>query len=185
MAGQASYTGPSIGSLLLGREIEEFLYHEAMLLDERHFEEWLDLFTEDVCYWMPMRRNIKFGEWEREYTNEDEEMSWFDEDKVSLTQRVQQIMTGVHWAEEPISRVRHIVSNVQILKVKPNLDIPSEVTVKSYILVYRNRQETETTIFVGSREDVLCKVNGRWKIRRRKIALDQNVLLAKNLTIFF
>ncbi|HEX6210320.1 MAG TPA: aromatic-ring-hydroxylating dioxygenase subunit beta, partial [Methylomirabilota bacterium] len=62
---------------------------------------------------------------------------------------------------------------------------PAEVTVKSRFLVYRNRVETETDVLVGRREDVLRRVNGGWKIARRRIVLDQNVLLAKNLTVFF
>ena len=62
---------------------------------------------------------------------------------------------------------------------------PSEVTVKSRFLVYRNRVETETDFLVGKREDLLRRVNGGWQIARRKIVLDQNVLLAKNLTVFF
>jgi len=62
---------------------------------------------------------------------------------------------------------------------------PAEVTVRSRFLVYRNRVETETGFFVGKREDILRKVDGRWRIARRKILLDQNVLLAKNLTVFF
>jgi 3-phenylpropionate/cinnamic acid dioxygenase small subunit len=61
----------------------------------------------------------------------------------------------------------------------------SEVTVKSRFLVYRNRVETETDFLVGKREDLLRRVDGRWHIARRKIILDQNVLLAKNLTVFF
>jgi 3-phenylpropionate/cinnamic acid dioxygenase small subunit len=52
--------------MLLAREIEDFLYTEAELLDERRFEEWLDLLGEDVRYWMPMRRNVKFGEQARD-----------------------------------------------------------------------------------------------------------------------
>src|SRR5262245_5063414 len=81
--------------LLLTREIEEFLYAEAALLDERRFEEWLALLTDDIRYWMPMRRNVKFGEPERENTRERQDMNWFDEGKTTLQQRVQQIMTGV------------------------------------------------------------------------------------------
>jgi 3-phenylpropionate/cinnamic acid dioxygenase small subunit len=93
---------------------------------------------------------------------------------------VKQILTGVHWAEEPLSRVCHMVSNVESFTASP-----TEVTVRSRFLVYRNRVETETDFFVGKREDVLRKVDGQWKIARRKILLDQNVLLAKNLTVFF
>jgi 3-phenylpropionate/cinnamic acid dioxygenase small subunit len=59
------------------------------------------------------------------------------------------------------------------------------VAVKSRFLVYRNRVETETDVLVGKREDVLRRVEGHWKIARRKIVLDQSVLLTKNLTFFF
>jgi Ring hydroxylating beta subunit len=47
--------------LLLTREIEEFLYTEAALLDERRFEAWLALLTDDIRYWMPMRRNVAYA----------------------------------------------------------------------------------------------------------------------------
>jgi 3-phenylpropionate/cinnamic acid dioxygenase small subunit len=171
--------------VLLKQEMEEFLYHEAELLDERGYEEWLQLLAEDVRYWMPMRRNVKFGELEREFTREGQDINWFDEGKDTLTRRVQQILTGVHWAEEPLSRICHMVSNVQLLHVRPSVLEPLEVTVKCRFLIYRNRVETETDILVGKREDVLRRVSGQWKIAQRKIILDQNVLLAKNLTFFF
>jgi 3-phenylpropionate/cinnamic acid dioxygenase small subunit len=166
--------------LLLTREIEEFLYDEAELLDERHFEAWLELLSEDIRYWMPMRRNVKFDDQGRENTREQQDMNWFDEGKETLTQRVRQILTGVHWAEEPLSRVRHMVSNVRITRATA-----AQLEVQSRFLIYRNRQQDETDIFVGKREDTLRKIDGQWKIARRKILLDQNVLLAKNLTVFF
>jgi len=78
-----------------------------------------------------------------------------------------------------------MVSNVQILSASPLGSAPTEVTVKSRFLVHRNRVETETDFLVGKREDLLRQVNGGFKIARRKIVLDQNVLLAKNLTFFF
>jgi 3-phenylpropionate/cinnamic acid dioxygenase small subunit len=174
-----------IAHILLKQRIEDFLYHEAELLDERRYEEWLELLADDVRYWMPMRRNVKFGELEREFTREGQDINWFDEGKDTLTRRVQQILTGVHWAEEPLSRICHMVSNIHILDVKPSVLDPSEVTVKCRFLIYRNRVETETDILVGKREDVLRRVNEQWKISQRKVVLDQNVLLTKNLTFFF
>ena len=174
-----------INRLLLKDEIEQFLYQEAELLDERRFEEWLDFLTEDIRYWMPMRRNVKFGELDREFTREGHDINWFDEGKDTLVRRVNQILTGVHWAEEPLSRVCHSVSNIQILDAAPSVSQPTEVSIKCRFLVYRNRVETETDILVGKREDTLRNVNGQWKIAQRKIILDQNVLLAKNLTFFF
>ena len=112
-------------------------------------------------------------------------MSWFDEGKDTLTRRVKQIRTGVHWAEQPPSRLCHMVSNVQIQGVAPEGPAPAEVSVKSRFLIYRNRVETETDLLVGKREDTLRRVDGAWRIARRKIILDQSVLLVKNLTFFF
>jgi 3-phenylpropionate/cinnamic acid dioxygenase small subunit len=174
-----------IARILLKQETEEFLYHEAELLDERCYEAWLELLADDVRYWMPMRRNVRFGELEREFTREGQDINWFDEGKDTLTRRVQQILTGVHWAEEPLSRICHMISNIQLLHVSPSALEPVEVTVKCRFLIYCNRVETETDILVGKREDILRRVNGQWKIAQRKIVLDQNVLLAKNLTFFF
>jgi 3-phenylpropionate/cinnamic acid dioxygenase small subunit len=98
---------------------------------------------------------------------------------------VRQIQTGIHWAEEPVSRISHMVSNIRVLEANPSWDEPAEVTVRCRFLVYRNRVETETDILVGKREDLLRRVGADWRIARRKILLDQNVLLSKNLTFFF
>jgi 3-phenylpropionate/cinnamic acid dioxygenase small subunit len=173
-------TDDRIARLLLTQEIAQFLYLEAELLDERRHDEWLALLAEDIRYWMPMRRNVKYGETEREFTRETEDISWFDEGKDTLTRRVRQIQTGIHWAEEPQSRITHMVSNVRLLSVTP-----AEVVAKSRFLIYRNRVETETDLLVGKREDTLRRDGDGWLIARRKITLDQNVLLSKNLTFFF
>ncbi len=178
-------TESSIAHLLLKEEVSEFLYEEAEMLDERHFEDWLDLLTDDIRYWMPMRRNVKSTEMDREFTREGQDINWFDEGKDTLDRRVRQIRTGVHWAEEPLSRIRHLITNVQLLNAAPSASDPTEVSVRCRFLVYRNRVETETDFLIGKREDTLRKVNGDWKICERKIILDQNVLLAKNLTFFF
>lgn len=168
--------------LLLTLEIAQFLYAEAELLDERRHDEWLALLADDIRYWMPMRRNVKYGDTAREFTREGEDIAWFDEGKDTLTRRVRQIQTGIHWAEEPQSRISHMVSNVQLLSGEPGA---SEVAVKSRFLIYRNRVETETDLLVGKREDTLRRNGDGWLIARRKIILDQNVLLSKNLTFFF
>ena len=178
-------TESNIAQLLLKNEIEEFLFQEAEMLDERNFEDWLELLSDDIRYWMPMRRNVKFGELDREFTREGQDINWFDEGKETLVRRVKQILTGVHWAEEPLSRICHFVTNVQILDAAPSASDPTKVSTKCRFLVYRNRVETETDFLIGKREDTLRKENGAWKIAGRKIILDQNVLLAKNLTFFF
>lgn len=174
-------TQQAVERMLLEREVERFLYHEAELLDARKFSEWIELIADDIHYHVPQRRNVKFGEQERENSDPESEISWFDEGKATLAGRVRQINTGLHWAEEPLSRVCHLVTNVEVLDVQGD-----EVKVKSRFIVYRNRLQDEVDLFVGKREDTLRRDSETgWKIAKRTVILDQNVLLAKNITVFF
>jgi len=162
-------------------EIEQFLYFEALLLDERRFADWYRLFTDDVHYWMPNRSNRLMQEAGRENTTTSE-LGIFDDNKTSLGWRVSQILTRKHWAEDPPSRARHLVTNIRI---EPT-EVVDEYAVRSNFLVYRNRLEDEVDIWVGERHDVLRRLEPRaWQIARRTIVLDQNVVLSKNLSIFF
>lgn len=170
----------------LKRELEEHLYDEAELLDERRFKEWLDTLSDELVYFMPMTYNVKYGEHaQREKTRFEKDMSWFNEGKWTLTKRAEQILTGVHWAEEPLSRLCRLVTNVQITDVQSDDSGPVEVSVRSRFITYQNRCEYEEYYFTGKRSDVFRKENGAWKLLRREIDLGQTVLLAKNLTMFF
>lgn len=166
--------------LALWWEVQEFLYAEADLLDERRYDEWLALLDDDVRYHVPLARNIKRGDSAREYTVAGE-AAWFDERLPTLRQRVAQIKTGMHWAEEPASRVSHLVTNIRLLEAGDE-----RVTVGSRFLIYQNRLDSEQALFVGKRRDVLRRgADGGWRILEREARLDQNVLLAKALTVFF
>lgn len=168
------------------REIEEFLYDESNLLDERRFGEWIETLADDLRYFMPMEYNVKFGEHAaRELTKREKDMSWFNEGKWSLGKRAEQILTGVHWAEEPLSRVCRMVSNVQLTGIETNASGELEVDVTSRFLIYQNRCEYEQYFFVGDRFDRIRRTEQGWKLAAREIRIHQNVLLAKNLTVFF
>lgn len=167
-------------------EAEEFLYDEAEMLDARRFREWHDTLADDLVYFMPMMFNVKFGQHaEREKTRLEKDMSWFNEGKWTLGKRVEQILTGVHWAEEPLSRVCRMVSNVQVQGLSSSAGGEEQLHVTSRLLIYQNRCEHEEYYFVGRRSDVLRRTAGGLKLARREITLYQNVLLAKNLTVFF
>lgn len=167
--------------LVLKDEVEQFLYNEAALLDERRYEEWIDLMAEDIHYFMPIRRNVKFGEWERENSDPASEISWFDEGKDVLEGRVRQLMTGVHWAEEPVSRIRHIISNIRVVDVQGDM-----ITTSDNFFVWHNRLLTEVNLFAGRRDNILRRdPETGFKLVKRTILLDQSVLLAKVVTFFF
>jgi len=167
-------------------EIEEFLYDEANMLDERRFHEWLTTLADDLQYFMPMEFNVKFGEHaKKEFTTREKHMSWFNEGKWTLTKRAEQIQTGMHLAEEPLSRVCRLVTNIQLSAIGTNAADEVEVDVSSRFLIYQNRREYEQYFFVGDRMDRMLKTADGWKLSKREIRLHQNVLLAKNLTVFF
>ena len=174
------------------REVEQFLYREARLLDERRFHEWLELLTDDIRYWMGSRTNrypksskalaiLDPDRYVEDDMTREDELAILDENKQTLGQRVARLDTGMAWAEDPPSRSRHLITNIE---VEPG-DAASEVKVYSNFMVYRSRAETEQDFYVGARRDVLRRVAGAWKIAGRRIILDQNVLLAKNVIIFF
>jgi 3-phenylpropionate/cinnamic acid dioxygenase small subunit len=165
----------------LWHEVHDFLVHEARLLDRRSFYEWLDLFTDDVVYWMPDRYNPLNTSDPADGVSKPGDLALFEETKETLHARVERLATGLAWAEVPPSRTRHLVTNIQ---VGPG-DTESEVKVRSNFLVYRTQLEHGQDLFVGMRDDVLRKVNGQWKIAGRTILLDQAVLSSANLSVFF
>ena len=164
----------------LQREIEQFLYEEAELLDDRRMREWLGLLADDIRYVMPTRYNRLRREQDRELSAADE-VAYFDDDKPTLVARVKRLETGMAWAEDPPSRTRHLVTNVRI---EP-LEAAGEYAVRSAFILYRNRLRTDENLFVGRRTDLLRRTSDGWRIARREIVLDQNVIMAKNLSVFF
>jgi 3-phenylpropionate/cinnamic acid dioxygenase small subunit len=164
----------------LRHKIEDLFYLEAELLDERRLREWLDLFTDDLHYWMPIRRNLfeRPEDLEQELS-EPGESYYFNDTKKTLQIRVERLYLKNAWAEMPPSRTRRLVSNIRVKK-----DDGAEIEVHSNFIVYRTRLEHDQDIFVGTRRDILRRVNGEMKIARRTIILDQAVLAAKNISVF-
>lgn len=174
----------SPASVDLLRDVEQFLYLEADLLDDRCFREWLDLLADDVQYRMPIVRNMRQSDIDREYLEGPLDVSWLDEGKETLRQRVEQILTGVHWAEEPLSRTAHLVTNVRIVSADPSPDAAETVSLRCRFLSYRHRLQDQEDILIGKRHDTLRRANGSWKITKREIYINQPVLLARSLSHF-
>ena len=154
----------------VSREVEQFLYREARLLDERRFREWLELLTEDVRYWMGSRSNryprsskaiaiLDPDRYVEDDLTQEGELAILEETKQTLSQRVARLDTGMAWAEDPPSRSRHLITNIE---VEPG-DAANEVKVYSNFMVYRSRAETEQDFYVGARRDLLRRVAGSWK----------------------
>ena len=174
------------------REVEQFLYREARLLDNRQLHQWAELLADDLRYWMPLRSNVypsgsksiasldEARQEEREFT-ERHELAVMDETRDTLLRRIERLDSGFAWAEDPPSRTRHFISNVE-LEPTDNAD---EVRAYSNFIMYRTRGEREEDFYVGSREDILRRTDNGWLLAYRRIVLDQTVLSAKNVSNFF
>jgi 3-phenylpropionate/cinnamic acid dioxygenase small subunit len=160
-------------------EVEQFLYREADLIDERRFDDWLALLADDLEYWMPVRSTRSLGDESNEFAKPGES-AFFDDDKESMQQRVRKLYTGYAWAEDPPSRTRHIVSNVRIAGRSNDV-----VDVRCNFMLYRSRLAADEDLWVGRREDRLRRNGESFLIARRHIYLDHVSLASKNLSVFF
>ena len=169
----------------LQQKIEQFYYYEAELLDEWKFRDWYTLFTEDTHYRLPIRRNrLRRQRFADEAAPRGIEMAHFDANKETLGIYVKQRESGMNWAEDPYSRTRHVISNIRI---RPSAAEEGAYDVRSNFIVYRNRLEAEVDLWAGERFDRLRPgpPGGLYGIADRVILLDQNVVLSKNLSVFF
>jgi phthalate 3,4-dioxygenase beta subunit len=158
-------------------QAHQWLVDEAWLLDTQAYDEWLELLTDDIHYWMPVRVTTALG------TGFDTSpgMAHFDEDKYSLSRRVARFGTEHAWTEDPPSRLRHHLSNVRTFAT----DDPDHLIVDSATLLFRNRGDVREGAFISAgREDLLrCTPDG-WKLARRTILADDAVMRMQNLAIF-
>ena len=163
-------------SLETQRAVEQFLFHEARLLDEARYDDWLTLFTEDTRYWKPIRET---NETLQSGVRSDTEMAMFDDDKDFLRARIQRLHTGLAHAETPPSRTRRFISNIEIANRKDG-----DIDVQCNLLVHQTRLERTSAFYVGRREDILRRHKDTWRIKYRKIVLDQT-LMPRTISIMF
>lgn len=169
-------------SLELQRDIEQFLFEEADLLDNWQFSDWLSLMADDIFYWAPVRENRTHREAKFEMYPVGTS-AHFEENKRFLEERVERLLSHMAWAEEPPSRTRHLVTNIRAWET----DTPGEYAVESSFYVFRTRGERDMDNIVGRRYDVIRKTDTEYgfQVVRRKIVFDMAMLLVKNLSLFY
>jgi benzoate/toluate 1,2-dioxygenase beta subunit len=114
---------------------ERFLLHEARLLDEAKFDDWLALFTPDGWYWVPSAPD---------QDNPHETVSLIYDDRRLLETRVRRLASPRIYSQEPRSRTSRIIANVTIEQAEGNA-----CTVRSKFQLLEYRRETQR-IFGGT-----------------------------------
>ncbi|TDV56445.1 3-phenylpropionate/cinnamic acid dioxygenase subunit beta [Actinophytocola oryzae] len=154
-----------------------FLVDEAYLLDAQDYATWLDLLTDDIHYFMPVRVTTALG------AGFDcaPGMAHFDEDKYSLSRRVARFATEHAWTEDPPSRLRHHLGNIRTFATPTD----HELVVESAVLLFRSRGDVrEPAVVSAGREDLLRSTSDGWRLARRTIMVDESVLRIQNLAVF-
>jgi len=98
-------------------EVEQFYYEEAELLDDGRFADWLELLADDVDYWMPTRTN-RLRRQQALSIAARGEAAFYDETKESLAWRIRRFDSGMAWAEDPPSRTRQLIGNLEVVSLE-------------------------------------------------------------------
>jgi len=141
------------------REVEQFLYREARLADEHAYDEWEALWTDDAVYWVP------FGS---DDTDPMTQMSVIYDNRSRIATRIKQYHTGKRHSATPPSRLRRLVTNVELLE--PEGD---DVRVGANFVVYESR-ERGITVWAGRYEYRLRREDGEWRLAAKHVFLVDN-----------
>ena len=155
-------SAPDTGVLLRRLEVEDFLYHEAQLLDEWRLHDWLDLFC-DACRYVLPATNLPDGD-------PSQTLALIDDDLARLRGRVERLVSARAYREFPWSRTRHLITNVRV-----TADTDDEVRAHAYFAVYRYRKGDEQ-VLVGSSAYRLVPGADGFRIREKWITLAPEAL---------
>lgn len=159
--------------------IEKFLFLEARLLDEEHYDVWLALLDPGIRYVMPVPQNAHRKN--RGGTTSLTPALILDENLASLRQRAMREGTGLVWLNDPPTRHVRVVTNIES-SAGPDA---RTFFVRSKLMLFRSRRERDHVSHVAWREDVLAKAETGFLIAKRTINLMDRVIADKNLNMFF
>jgi p-cumate 2,3-dioxygenase beta subunit len=144
-------------------EVEDFLYHEAALLDSWKLKEWEALLTEDAAYYVPPN----------DQPDSDHRGTLFlvADDRERIRQRIIRINDPNCHAEYPKSRTRRMISNVRIVAVEGDL-----VTVAANFVCYRYRRYERIREYVGGYRHILKRAGDSFRIKERRVLIDAHEL---------
>lgn len=162
----------------LFREVQSLLHREARLLDERNFTDWLDLYTEDAVYKMPVRESVQPRGKQlntQRIVEDDLAFDLVNEDKAGLTIRVRRLETGLAHVETPVPVTARLVTNIEVEQL-PGGELLAMSMCLAYEMRHERSRQAPESHFVARRDDWIRREDGRLRIRRRRSVLASAVL---------
>jgi len=149
--------------ILLTLRVHEFLVHETALLDAWDLDRWLELFDEDARYEIPSTEFPELGAYDSQY--------FISDDLDRLRARVKRLMSKNAHAENPRSRLLHMVGNVAATELGAD-----RVGVEANVVVHRFRDGRADSYFGRYRHVVRCTPEGGFRYERRRVEIVQETL---------
>jgi 3-phenylpropionate/cinnamic acid dioxygenase small subunit len=140
------------------QELIDFVIHEARLIDQQRFEEWLDLFAEDGIYWMP----LEWGQTDTRLT-----ASLMHEDKLLLTVRVERLKGNRTFSQKPKSRCHHVLQMPQV----DRRDEAANEYVTWTPMHYVETRYDDQQLYAAWATHTLKVVDGQLKIKLKRVDL--------------
>ena len=158
---------------------QNLLFGEARLLDNEQYEDWLEMLTDDVHYYMPMPS--RYNRDEKDSSTHPLEANIFNDKKKHLQLRVDRFRTNFVWSENPQNQLCHLISNIEVFPT----DLEGEWKVLSMVTVYRNRLDGEERRMIVSRTDTWRVEGDKVKLALRNMVFNHAVVPDSNLNVFF
>jgi 3-phenylpropionate/cinnamic acid dioxygenase small subunit len=138
--------------------LEEFILHEARLLDERRFRDWMALFADDGTYWVPAAP---------EQQSPFDQASLFYDDRDLMRTRIERLEHPRIHVQTPPSRTAHLVGNVLVETVD---EAKGEVVVGSTVIMVEYRDEQQR-VFAGRQHHRLRRDGASFRIVQKRVDL--------------
>ncbi len=149
----------TLDELLRLAEVTQFVYLEARLQDEHRYDDWEALWTDDGVYWVPANGDD---------IDPEHKMSIIYDNRSRIGLRVRQFHTGKRYSQDPQSRLRRVVSNVQI-----DGDDGDSVLVSANALVFESATRGDV-LWASRNEYRLRRIDGQFRMAYKKVALVNN-----------
>ena len=141
--------------------VRAFLYREARLADEWRLDEWLALWAEgDIRYWIPCNQDD---------IDPQRQLSIIYDDRARLEMRVRRVQSGLAWTQEPRSRLRRIMGNIEIFPGNDHLQVWANFQAAEL-----RPNDPDPTLWIGRSEYHLVGPPGDLRMRRKKVLLLNN-----------
>lgn len=141
------------------REIEQFIYREARLQDEHEYDAWEALWTDDGVYWIPANGDD---------IDPESQMSIIYDNRSRISLRIKQFHTGKRHSQAPRSRLRRVVSNVELLDSEG-----SDIRVGANVMIFESNLRADT-VWAARYEYQLRHVGEVLRMARKKVILVNN-----------